>query len=91
LEDKVTNNKMRWYAHILRVNEDRIPKTVLNTKVKGKCPRGTSRSRWEQQVRKYVTQREGRTQGGNEDDSYGKTEKDGEKWLSHAPLKEEMS
>jgi hypothetical protein len=32
---------------------------VLNMKVKGKCPRGKMRSRWEQQVRKDVTQREG--------------------------------
>jgi hypothetical protein len=25
---------MRWYAHSLRMNEDRIPKKVLNMKVK---------------------------------------------------------
>jgi hypothetical protein len=29
-------------------------------KLKGKCPRGRQRSRWEQQVRKYVTQKKGR-------------------------------
>jgi hypothetical protein len=28
---------------------------------KGKCPRGRPRLRWEQQVRKDVTQNEGRT------------------------------
>jgi hypothetical protein len=33
---------------------------VLNMKVKVKCPRRKVRSRWEQQVRKDVTQREGR-------------------------------
>jgi hypothetical protein len=31
---------------------------VLNMKVKGKCPSGGLRSRWEQQVRKDVTQKE---------------------------------
>jgi hypothetical protein len=30
------------------------------SEVKGKCPRGRPRSRWEQQVRKDVIQREGR-------------------------------
>jgi hypothetical protein len=33
----------------------------LNIKVKGKHPRGKLKSRWEQQVRKDVTQNEGRT------------------------------
>jgi hypothetical protein len=42
-------------------NEERILKNVLNLKVNRKCPRGGSRSRWEQQVRKPVTQEEGRT------------------------------
>jgi hypothetical protein len=40
------------------VNGERIPKKVLNIKVKGKYPRG--RSRWEQQDRKDVTQMEDR-------------------------------
>jgi hypothetical protein len=51
---------MRWYGHILRMNEERIPNKVLNMTVKGKCPRGRLRSRMEQEVRKDVTQKEGR-------------------------------
>jgi hypothetical protein len=39
-------------------NEWRIRKKVLNMKVKGKFPRGRPRTRWEQQVRKDVTQKE---------------------------------
>jgi hypothetical protein len=42
------------------MNEERIPKKVLNMKVKGRHSRGRPRSRGEQQVRKDVTQREGR-------------------------------
>jgi hypothetical protein len=49
---------MRWYGHVLRMNKERIPKKVSNMKVKGKHPRGRPRSRWEQQVREDVTQRE---------------------------------
>jgi hypothetical protein len=40
-------------------NEVRIPKKVLNIKLKGRRPRRKLRSRLEQ-VRKHVTQREGR-------------------------------
>jgi hypothetical protein len=40
------------------VNKKRIPKKVLNMKVKGKHPRGRLRLRWEQHVRKDVTQEE---------------------------------
>jgi hypothetical protein len=35
-------------------------KQVLNIRVKGKCPRGRLKSRWEQQVRKAVTQKQRR-------------------------------
>jgi hypothetical protein len=38
----------------------RITKKVFNMKVKGKHPRGRLRSRWEQQVRTDITQKEGR-------------------------------
>jgi hypothetical protein len=34
---------MRWCGHILRMNEERIPRKVLNKRVEGKCPRGTPR------------------------------------------------
>jgi hypothetical protein len=39
LEGKLTNNRVRWYGQILRMNEERVPKMLLNMKVKGKCPR----------------------------------------------------
>jgi hypothetical protein len=42
------------------MKEVRIPKKVLNMKMKGKCPRGRQSSRWEQQFRKDVTEKEGR-------------------------------
>jgi hypothetical protein len=45
------------------MNEDRILKRILYVKVKEKFPRGRLRSREEQQVRKYVTQRERRNLG----------------------------
>jgi hypothetical protein len=31
---------MRWYEHVLKMNEESIPKKVLKMKIKGKHPRG---------------------------------------------------
>jgi hypothetical protein len=57
LEGKFTNKNTRFYGH---VDAERIPRKVLNKKVNENRPRGKLRSRWEQQVRKDVTQRGGR-------------------------------
>jgi hypothetical protein len=45
---------MRWYGYALRINKDRIPKKVLNMKIKGKHPRGRLKSRWKQQGRAFM-------------------------------------
>jgi hypothetical protein len=39
VEGKLTNNRIAWYGHVLKLNEERTPKKVLNMKVKGKHPR----------------------------------------------------
>jgi hypothetical protein len=36
-EDKLVNNRIRCCEHVLRMNEDRIPK-ILNLKLKGNAP-----------------------------------------------------
>jgi hypothetical protein len=36
LEGKLTNNRIRWYERVLRMNEERISKKILNIKVKNK-------------------------------------------------------
>jgi uncharacterized SAM-binding protein YcdF (DUF218 family) len=47
-----------WFgSRILRMNEERSPKKILNTKVNIKCPRGRPRLRLEQVI-KLVTQKE---------------------------------
>jgi hypothetical protein len=30
---------MRWYGHVLRMNEERMPENILNINVKVKYPR----------------------------------------------------
>jgi hypothetical protein len=60
-------------------------------KVKGKHLRGRPRSRWEQRVRKDVTQREGRPWKKLRRMSSGKTVTDGEAWFSDDPPQVETS
>jgi hypothetical protein len=60
LKGILTNKRITWHEHVLRMMR-RIQKKALNMKVKGKCSKGRMRSRWEQQVRKDITQKEGRT------------------------------
>jgi hypothetical protein len=42
-EGKLTNNRIRLCRHVLTVNEGRIPKKVLNVKIKGKLKRAGDR------------------------------------------------
>jgi hypothetical protein len=39
-------NRIKWYGHILRMNTERIPKKVLNTKLNKKSPRQRTRLQW---------------------------------------------
>jgi hypothetical protein len=42
------------------MKEEKIPRKVLNKRLKGRCPRRKPRSRWEKQVRKDVKWKERR-------------------------------
>lgn len=48
---------MAWACFM---NEDKIPKKVFNMTVLGICPKLKPTLRWKQQVRKDITQNEGR-------------------------------
>lgn len=61
LEDKLTNNRKIWCEYVLRMDEERIPKKILNMNVTGKHPRGRPRPRKQKQVKKDNKQREERT------------------------------
>jgi hypothetical protein len=36
LEEKLISNGIKWHGHVLRANEGKIPKKILNLKLKGK-------------------------------------------------------
>jgi hypothetical protein len=76
---------MKWYGYILRMNEERIRKKVLNMKAKGKLY-GDGNNR----LRKMLHARKER-HGKKLRRSFGKTEENGEALLSDNPHKVEMS
>jgi hypothetical protein len=48
LEDSLTSNGLRQPGQVVRINEDRIHRKVLNVKLIGEQQRGRLRLRWEQ-------------------------------------------
>ena len=56
LNDKIEKNKLRWFGHVRRMEEGRIPKKMLDAKFEGKRARGRPRARWIDSV-KYCLER----------------------------------
>jgi hypothetical protein len=45
---------LRWFGHVRRIDEHRIPKRLLEMKMNGRRPRGRPRTRWKDQVKRDV-------------------------------------
>ena len=58
LKDTLEKNRIRWFGHIMRMGEERLPKIALKMKLKGKKPVGRPRIRREDQVKRDVGRRE---------------------------------
>jgi len=52
-------NRLRWFGHVQRMEENRIPKKVLYMNLGTTILRGRTRNRWQDEVRE-----DGRTVGG---------------------------
>jgi hypothetical protein len=72
--ETVKLSRLRWFGHVLRMEEKRIPKRVLHMNLGTTRLRGRPRNRWQDEVRedgrivggegwqeKYVTERNGRS------------------------------
>jgi hypothetical protein len=56
-----SGSRIRWCGHVLRMKKEFQEGFEHKSESEGKRPRRRPTSKWEQQVRKDVTQREGRT------------------------------
>jgi len=44
-------SQLRWFDHVSRMPQERLPKQALLAKVKGKGPVGRPRTRWEDYIK----------------------------------------
>ena len=57
LETKIEMNQLRWFGHINRMNNSRIPKQILECKQNGKMPRGRPKKMWQETIEEIVVKR----------------------------------
>ena len=57
--ETISLNRLHWFGHVQRMEENRIPKRVLNMNLGTTRLRGRSRNRWQDEVRE-----DGRINGG---------------------------
>jgi hypothetical protein len=53
----IERNRLKWYGHVMRMADERIPKRTLEMKLRGRRPRCRPRTRWMDQVMRDVEKR----------------------------------
>lgn len=57
LQDSIETSKLKWYGHMMRMEEDRVPKRIFMEKIPGRRPRGRPRKRWMDTVVESIEKR----------------------------------
>jgi hypothetical protein len=51
IAETIRLHRLRWFGHVQRMEENRIPKTVSYMNLESTRPRGRPRNRWQDEVR----------------------------------------
>jgi hypothetical protein len=51
ITERISLHRLRWFGHVQRMEENRIPKTILSTNLEATRPKGRPRNRWQDEVR----------------------------------------
>jgi hypothetical protein len=51
ITETIRVHRLRWFGHVQRMEENRIPQRVLSMKLEATRPRGRPRNRWQDKVR----------------------------------------
>ena len=46
IEDVIRCNRLRWFGHLKRMDEEKWPRKILNFEVNGSYPRGHPKKKW---------------------------------------------
>ena len=57
LEAKIERNQLRWFGHVCRMNENRIPKQIFECGQEDKLPRGRPKKMWIDVITENVERR----------------------------------
>jgi hypothetical protein len=57
IKHDMERNRLKWYGHVMCMADERIPKKMLEMKLRGRRPRGRLRTRWMDQVQRDMEKR----------------------------------
>jgi hypothetical protein len=57
IKNDTERNRLKWYGHVMRMADERIPRRTLEMKLRGRRPRGRPRTRWMDQEMRDVEKR----------------------------------
>lgn len=57
VNDKIEKSRLKWFGHVKRMSDGRIPKEMMETKFEGKRARGRPRTRWIDLVKTSISSR----------------------------------
>ena len=57
LNDKLEQNRLRWFGHVKRMNEVRLPRQAMERGMSGKRGRGRPRMPWMESVKNSIRKR----------------------------------
>jgi hypothetical protein len=57
IQNKIEKNRLRWFVHVERMDEHRIPTRALEMKMSGKRPNDRPQTLWLNQVKRDTVRR----------------------------------
>ena len=57
MQDVLDGNRIRWFGHVMRMQDTRLPKKIFTLELTGRRPIGRPTTRWRDQVKQDLERR----------------------------------